>query len=347
MWRGNCAQRGMVSLLFVLALLPVLLVMVAVTLEFSHLVGVRDHIQRALDDEAFEALAYRRLATEVETRVRKRLTDRSRVSFSMVGLRAVKVATNQSSAEVYANLDYTGTFLSFIENIVGKKSHVVELSAESRARRQRAGVLLLLDRTVVPGVDPCTAQEFDARAMFVDSVVETLRASSDTAVKVAVFPGARGITELLTTDIRDGVERCRPHNDELVYDVRGVAARSATRIDPFEMSLEFAQVVSDELLANPFEYRAVVIVLSAEAYPDGYSAFVQQALGAASEGVGLPLRVLTVVAGVDRTFVPLPPTYGMHGGSTREIAASLAELRQGRLAGAVSRTLSERIVWEK
>jgi hypothetical protein len=79
----------------------------------------------------------------------------------------------------------------------------------------------------------------------------------------------------------------------------------------------------------------------------GYSSFVQQAISAVAEAAEISLQLLIVVAGADGTFTPLPPAYGVYGGVVREVGVSLTELQRERFAAAVSRTMIERIVWER
>jgi Flp pilus assembly protein TadG len=112
----------MTSLLFLLALIPVLFVMLAVTLEFSHLVGVRDDLQNVVDEEGYDGLTYRRSSAEVEANLRARLDDRSEFSFSQVSVQSVASTVSPASASVSASLNYKGTFLSFLENFVGRQS---------------------------------------------------------------------------------------------------------------------------------------------------------------------------------------------------------------------------------
>lgn len=347
MSRSSRSQLGMASLLFLLALIPVLLVMLGVTLEFSHLVGVRDDLRGMVGEQGYEALAYHRSSDEVESNLRARLADQARVSFSSVNTGTVAATVTKGSASVSASLDYRGTFLSFLENFLGRDSPVLELSASTSARRQRGGVLLVLDRTVAAATDPCMAPELEARAAFIDNVVESVRANSENLVQVGVFPGVVEAVDLLALDGSDGIDRCRPIRDGSVYDTAGLLARVGAPGDPFDVAGDLARHAAVELLGRRLEYRAVVLVIGADSYPMGYSAFAQQALAAVAEQAELPLHVFIVVAGVDGTFTPLPPALGVFGGVSREVGATLSELQRGRLASAVSRTMTERIVWER
>lgn len=346
MSHGSHSESGLASMLFLFALAPVLLVMLAVTLEFSHLIGVRDYLRNVLDEESYDALVYHRTAADVEVRVRKRLEDRSRISFSVVQPQELVSTVNRSSASASANLSYKGTFLAFLENFLGRESAALKLSASARARRQQAGVLIVLDRSVPVASNPCETADLDARATFVDSVVSALTSSSDTIVQVGVFPGEGGDVDLLLQDGSDGIDRCRAKREDSQYDARGLMARVGASGDAADVSSVVAQHVSTELFGKPLEYRAVVLVLGASSYPFGYSMFAQQALSSLAETAKIPLNVLIVVAGVDRTFAPLPPVYGLYGGVFREVGASLGELQRERLASALSRAVLERIVWE-
>lgn len=347
MWRDRHSQRGMTSLLFLLALIPVLLVMLAVTLEFSHLVGVRDDLQNIVDEEGYDALTYRRSSAEVDARVRARLTEQSDVSFSRVEVESATSTVNPAAASVSASLNYKGTFLSFLENFLGRESQVVELAATTRLRRQRGGALLILDRSVLATTDTCAEVALEARASFVDRVVGGVAANPDTIVRVGVFPGVTEGVELLSLDGDDGIDRCRPIIAQSSYDASGLRAYVGTPGNPFDVANDVARLVSEELLARSLEYRAVVLVIGADSYELGCSAYAQQAVNAVAEAAELPLQFLIVVAGTDGTFTPLPPSYGLYGGSAREVGASLSELSRERFATAVSRTMTERIVWER
>jgi len=164
---------------------------------------------------------------------------------------------------------------------------------------------------------------------------------------VGVFPGLVEAVDLLTLDGSDGIDRCRQIREGAVYDTSGLVARVGAAVDPFDVAGDLARHAAVELLGRQLEHRVVVLVIGADSYPMGYSAFAQQALRAVAEEAELPLHVFIVVAGVDGTFTPLPPAYGVYGGVLREVGATLTELQPGRLASAVSRTMTERIVWER
>lgn len=347
MWRSSRAQSGMTSLLFLLALVPVLLVMLAVTLEFSHLVGVRDDLQTVVDEEGYDALTYRRSSAEVESALRARLENRSEFSFSQVSLESAESTVSAASADVSASLRYKGTFLSFLENFFGRQSPTLELAATSRLRRQRGGVLVVFDRSVATVVDPCSTVELQARTRFVDRVIDAVAVNPDSVASVGVFPGTVEAVDLLAPDATDGLSRCRPKVGETTYDASALAAVGGVPGDPFEVAEDMARLVSQELLARPLEYRAVVLVIGADSYPMGYSSFAQQAISAVAEAAELSIQLLVVVAGVDGSFTPLPPAYGVYGGVVREVGASITELQRERFAAAVSRTMTERIVWER
>ncbi|MEY4701385.1 MAG: hypothetical protein RL326_1572 [Pseudomonadota bacterium] len=347
MWRDRRTQQGMTSLLFLLALIPVLLVMLAVTLEFSHLVGVRDDMQNIVDEEGYDALTYRRSSAEVEERLRTRLADRSDVSFSGVTVESVTSTVSAAAASVSASVDYKGTFLSFLENFMGRESQVLELSATTRMRRQRGGVLLVLDRSALAATDTCAEVGLEARASFIDRVVGGVAANPDNIVRVGVFPGVVESVDLLSLSGDDGIDRCRPILAESAYDTSALRAHIGMPGDPFDVAEDLARIVSDELLARPLEYRAVVLVIGVDSYQLGYSSYAQLAVSAVAEAAELPLQFLIVVAGADGTFTPLPPAYGLYGGVAREVGASLSELKRERFATAVSRAMTERIVWER
>jgi hypothetical protein len=337
----------MTSLLFLLALIPVLLVMLAVTLEFSHLVGVRDDLQNIVDEEGYDALSYRRSSAEVEARLRGRLAQQPDVSFSRVQVASATSTVNPAGARVSASLNYKGTFLSFLENFMGRESQVVELAATTRMRRQRGGALLVLDRSVLATADPCAEVALEARASFIDRVAGAVAANPDNVVKVGVFPGVVEDVELLSLGGDDGIDRCRPIISESVYDTSGLRAHIGMPGNPFDVADDLARLVADELLATPLEYRAVVFVIGVDSYELGYSSYAQQAVSAVAEAAELSLQFLIVVAGADGSFTPLPPAYGLYGGVVREVGASLSELKRERFASAVSRTMTERIVWER
>jgi hypothetical protein len=347
MRRSSRGQGGMTSLLFLLALIPVLFVMLAVTLEFSHLVGVRDDLQNVVDEEGYDGLTYRRSSAEVEANLRARLDDRSEFSFSQVSVQSVASTVSPASASVSASLNYKGTFLSFLENFVGRQSPTLELAATTRLRRQRGGVLFVLDRSVSTVTDPCSTVDLQARANFVDQVIDAVASNPDNIVRVGVFPGVAEAVDLLSSDGADGIVRCRPKRGDATYDAGGLMALGGVPGDPFEVAGDMGRLVSEELLAKTLEYRAVVVVLGADSYPMGYSSFVQQAISAVAEAAEISLQLLIVVAGADGTFTPLPPAYGVYGGVVREVGVSLTELQRERFAAAVSRTMIERIVWER
>jgi hypothetical protein len=347
MSRSSSSQSGMTSLLFLLALIPVLLVMLAVTLEFSHLVGVRDDLQNLVDEEGYDALTYRRSSGDVESTLRARLENRAEFSFSRVNLERAESTVSAASAEVSASIQYKGTFLSFLENFLGRQSPTLELAATTRLRRQRGGVLLVLDRSFVTVTDPCSMEEIQARASFVDRVVDAVAENPDNIVKVGVVPGVAEAVDLLSPDGTDGIGRCRPKLASARYDARALEALGGVPGDPFEVAEDVGRIVAEELIARPLEYRAVVLVIGADSYPMGYSSLVQQAVSYVAEASEMSIQLLIVVAGADGAFTPPPPGYGFYGGVVREVGVSLAELQRERFSTAVSRTMTERIVWER
>ncbi len=175
--RFRRSERGVISVLFAILLLPMLGLMAA-AIDLSQFLVMKQQLGAAVDAAALDAGQSLTLSDNEATAEARAFIAANYPTLSRVGtLQSVSVTRTASSAVVTANASMTTSFLG----IIGYKTLAVEVSAEVSMTRAKLEVVLVLGNgvTAIEGLKLASA-----------ALVNTLFASDPTLqyVRIAVVP---------------------------------------------------------------------------------------------------------------------------------------------------------------
>ena len=247
-------ERGSASLLFAVVVVPLLLLFMSVGIEVSQFLGMREEVLEDLDAEMLAALRSRDGKEQIAERVRGRL-DRLRPYMTV---EEVGVTVRGPSVEGRVRGRYRGPLIEVASHLAGRAVEGIPLEVLSSARRPRSAALLVLDRTVPEGADPCGDPGLIARALVVSRIAEQLTEAGVATVRLAVFPGVDGEIDILREG--DRVSRC-PGNSLSQFAVQRVEG-TAQHALPDSLTAAH-QTVEGALALSSFESlerRTVIMV---------------------------------------------------------------------------------------
>ncbi len=356
-------SRGMITILCVTIVLPLILIMLTITVELAHFFGVRDELQRVLDREAHDALARGSTEEDVIQAVQQRMHNIA----GMSALTSVRHLRLPARSIVEARAEYSGAFFQLIQDLTGQQRSFLPIWVQAQVRIQSAAALMIVDRSVTSGVDPCNDQGLRAMTQFVDRLTEAWIDIADARVAVGVFPGATQIApgvvapvELIAAKAEDPLPRCRVPDTSRSFDlsaIRGHGGESPDPYsDPYSVAYELRDIVNTEIVQQAREFRAIVMVLGRARYEQGYAQSTFNLLKESAQGVPLAIDMYVVVLDNTQKIDSQPPdsqpidsrplSIGINGGAYREIGVSESELTGMRFFGTISQVLTDRIVLE-
>jgi Flp pilus assembly protein TadG len=348
--RAIYSERGMVTVLFGAIVLPLIFIMLTVTVEFAHFFGLRDEMQSVLDGAAHDALARGLSEAEVSEAVRSRMSNVS----GMAELTAVRLFRGATRSAVEARAAYRGAFFQFIQALTGHNTVDLPIALRSEVRIQTAASLILVDRGVQFGVDPCNDQGLQAIARFVDRLSSDWSGSAGARVGVGVIPGATELAagvvqpvELLASDGADALPRCRAFDPSNGFDLAAIRGNTGMPVGAFDLAYRVQELVSNELLEQASEVRNLVLVLRKERYDQGYAITIRNLIEEAARNVPFSIDLYVLVLDASNAIDNRPLAAGINGGVYREVGVSQSEFSAPRLLGVMSRTLTDRIVLER
>jgi hypothetical protein len=248
------SQRGSASLLLAVFVLPVMLVLLSIGIEVSGFFGAREEVLEHLDAEMLAGLRTDEPGDAIAATIRGRL----RALRPYVAVEDVRVDRRGASIEGRVRGHYRGPLLDLASQLVGVAPQFTSMEVVSFARRPLSAVLLVLDRTVTEGSDPCRDPGLSARAEAIAQSVDRLRKAGVATVRIAVFPGADSDVEVLGDD--DSVPRC-PVGDSSRENARYVqGAMTGALPSPLGAAVGIVERVMSLSTTAPIEQRAVIIV---------------------------------------------------------------------------------------
>lgn len=345
---GVCGSRGMASLLFVAVILPIIFVMLTITVEFAHFFGIRDELQRVLDREAHDAL----VRGSTEQQVVQAVTQRMQNVTGMAALTEVRHFRGAARSVVQARAEYRGAFFQFVQDYTGQDRSVLPIALQSQVRIQTAAALVVVDRAVAASADPCNEPGLQAIGAFVERLAGSWQGVADARVTVGVTPGESEVTpgvvepvELLAGDGSDALPRCGAAGGA-PFAVSLIRGSIGTPFDAFDVAYALRDIASREVAQQPREVRTVVLILRRERYDQGFAQSTFNLLREAAQGAPFPIDLYVVVLDATGGIDNRPLSAGINGGVYREVGASITELTGARLLGAMSQTITDRIVLE-
>lgn len=333
---------GTASLLFMLAVLPVLFVALSLGVEVMNFMGLRAQLRRAADMQLIEAL---RQKSPGELLV-SRLTDEGRLLSGHLEDISVHSSLSDSTGVVALEARYKAALSSFIENLCGRPTRAIPLRVVSKARRQHAGTMIVVDRRVLSFEPECGNAHLQALGRFTDHLVEGLGGSA-ADISVFITPGDADLVEPVSEARLDEGPRCRPARDGSLFDVAAIKGTLGGTEGPLDIGYAILDNALEKIFTQDFESRLIVFLVSKARYEAGDSSFLFSLLRSAVEASRLPIHALTIVLDDSQGFDNRIADQGYLGSSFREVSVSTSELEGARLVAAISRGMRDAIVVEE
>jgi hypothetical protein len=231
-----------------------MLVLLSVGIEVSGFFSAREEVLEHLDAEMLAALRTDQGDEATAARIRARF----RALRPYLVVEDVRVARRGASIEGRVRGLYRGPLLEVASHLAGVPPQFTSMEVVSLARRPLSAVLLVLDRTLSEGSDPCRDPGLSARAEAVTRSVDRLREAGVATVRIAVFPGRDSEVETLGVD--DSVPRC-PGHDSSQERARYVQGTKAGELpSPLVAAVQIVERVIGLSTTAPLEQRAAIIV---------------------------------------------------------------------------------------
>ncbi len=299
-------QRGSVSLVVSVVVLPLLLILLAIGIEVSQFFGVREEVRAHLDAEMLASLRADESVKPVEARVRQLM----RAFLPYLTVDDVRVSRTGSSVEVRVLGFYRGPLLDVSARLAGSSVEAVPMEVTLSARRPHSGVLLLLDRTIGDPVNPCDDASLQDRAEMFASVAQRLQSRGVEAIRLGVLPGVLGDVDIIGQN--DTVPRC-PGGESSLFNVRKVRGSSLdTLSDSLSIAARIAQIATTLAGTSPLERRSVVMIAPRSAVSDGYISTAFSLLENEADRQRISVEALGIVVGDshDEEFVAVKTASG-------------------------------------
>ena len=333
---------GVATLIFIAIILPFMAVMLSVTADFARFFSIRDELQRVTDGEVFEALARGLSAQEVENNIRARMRNVD----GMIELSQVFHARSKARGVVGASANYSGLFFQFVQDLLGRERTTLPIAVRSTARIQAASTLVIIDRTVDIGANPCDDLGLQSVGSFIERVIANWGSIANAKSIVGVAPGISEALEIVSDSGADEIPRCNQMTgggDSGLLNFRGV---QGGLIDPLDLAFAARDVASTELFSQVSEVRSIILVLRRPNYDLGVAQALYNLLMEAAHDLNFPVEFYTLVIDDSQTINYRPLNAGINGGIYREIGASVREFSSDTLVAALTKTVTDRVVLE-
>ena len=249
-------ERGSASLFGAVVLIPLFFVLLTVGVETSRYFGARESLLAHLDKEMTTSLRLNDTEQRAEERLRGRVTD---LGYQLADL-SVQIKQQGPVLEGVVRGAYQVPIGSLAAWLTGGASEGIPLVVSSRVRRPRASALIVLDRSIEAGANPCDSDGLRARTQAVSRLGKRLRDEGMARIEIAVFPGTAQELDILYEG--DDLPRC-PATDSSLGRVESIQGMSRRYLPE---SLTFAHQIARLLLnaseVNVVERRTLIMVAS-------------------------------------------------------------------------------------
>lgn len=332
-WRGSC-ESGAVSLLFISAGLPFLLMLLVVGMEISQFLGAREALQGIVDQEAHASLQHGYTNDQVARRVTSRLGARA----SQINVTQVVASGVRGSSSVSVVGSFRGVVSEIFGGLVGTKGGGIAFEVSGAARRARLGALVVLDRGTPLEVARCADTHLALRGDFVARLAQSLRDSGARSVSIGVVPGVGedAITMLKGSSDVDGVSRCSESGEGDPDRVRGVAAVADPTTGSVDLAYGVLKSFSTVVNEEEVETGSLIMISSANNSRTEGSVSTISLLESSIGEFGKPIVAVALAEGVLAGDDPFPLHPGAASGLGRYISATDTDIQRPELVSAIA-----------
>ncbi len=336
-------DSGVATLLFTALILPLSAVMLTVTVDFARFFSVRDELQRVLDSEVHEALVSDLSQEQIDRDIRTRMSNVA----GMADISSLTFTRDNARGAIAARARYSGPFFQFVEGLTGEAASSLPIFVRSQARIQSATSLIILDRTIDAGANPCADAGWRSVVEFISRLNLNWSERVGSSNTIAVAPGVNDAVQIVSNQSIDELARCSGlGGSESAIDLLSVEASRQGAIDPIDLAFAVRDLASTQLFSQTTEVRSVLLVLRRQSYDLGTARAAFNLLQESAHELPFPVEFYALVVDDSKTIDFRPLTTGINGGAYRELGASISELGGTRLLTALSKTVTDRIVLE-
>ena len=342
---NNSNNRGSVSLLFIVVVLPLLLLFSCLGIELTQFFGVHDDIQQVVDNDTRASLTKRLSASDTQGMIRTHL---NRLS-NFVEIEQVTTTKTVLQSQTRVEARYRGIFGELFERLSGKKFTVLPVRVSARVRKVDSATLIVLDRTVLDAAEGCNDAKLKALQTFVDALTQSLLAAGSKQVSVAVVPGdAYAVQVLDPAWSGDFLKHCRDRNADLPFDTASLSGSAASYLSE-EVAHGVVEAARATLFSITAEARAVVFIQQGgnpASYAHARTIFTvldEKLRGMLAKVIGIHLLIDS--DGMEQTpDVSVVPGQEAYGVALRSITTTTQEIAGPLLMAAVVGRIGEKTV---
>lgn len=249
-------ERGSASLLGAVVIMPLFFVLLTVGIETSRYFGARESLLAVLDREMTTSLRLNDTEEQAEERLLERVAT---LGFQLADL-SVQIKRQGPILEGGVRGVYPVPIGSLAARLTGGTPEGIPLAVWSRVRRPRASALIVLNRSIEAGTNPCDADGLRARTQAVSRLGGRLREEGMTQIDIAVFPGTAQELDLVYEG--DDIPRCAVTDTSLgrVESIQGVSRRYVP--EPLTLAEHAARLFLNASEGNGAERRSLVMIAS-------------------------------------------------------------------------------------
>ena len=223
-------EKGGVSLICLGLVVPLLFFFLTVGVELQQFFGLREDVQRILDEEVRVNLVRQLSSNEIEGRLRQQLFK----LMPYVKVNKINQIRLAASSEIHVTGVYRGIFSQAFSALSESVEVFLPFSVYAKARKPITSVLIAFDRVVNDQAEMCGDGRLKTRADLAEQLRAQFRMSGVEDVRVGIFPGVASPFELLKVEPPDLELRCSEAPNDGSYDlasIRGVVADFGLGVD--------------------------------------------------------------------------------------------------------------------
>ena len=328
------SEAGFVSVVGLGVIVPFLFILLVLGVELNQFLGLRDDVQRIVDEEARVSLSRNFSSSEVTDRLRGRLAD----SQPFLAVSSVRHTKQSSGAnEIVAVGEYRGMAQTIGGAFLGIEMPGIPFAVVSRARRANASVLLVVDRTIAPGADPCGEPHVRARIALANRLISSLRKVGVGSIGVAFTPGVHDVVERL--------EDAAPEVLSCAGDHAGVlrlAGSEAVSTNSLSIAYRVAELLFSKARVEAMEQRSVVMITGATPEEAEKTATTFAFLTMEARRGGISVKQVGIAVGDRESESPFSVKSGESSGNAKYLVVTDAIAREGELPGIVAHHINGR-----
>lgn len=269
-------SRGSASIIFMVVVLPFLAILAMVGIEMTQFFGMREEVRRILDAEAKQSLG-RPYPSDY---VARRITSSLESLQPYVVVDSVRADTSAHQGEVVVTGTFNGALSKFVGLLLRQEVVGIPFRISSGVRRAKTLGLIVLDRTIGEGEEPCDGENLSARASMVSRIARDLEGSGVGQLAIGVTPGVVSEIDLLAPN--DDLPRCGGARSGYLGVESIEGATAGTFSDPIAVAYRATQLLLSAKGSGSVEQRAIVMVVPpalarSEAVPATFSLLEHEA----------------------------------------------------------------------